>query len=239
MEEAIGKQISDYLIKPVNPNQILMAIKKILEGKRLVSETSSSSYQQKFREIGMELNQSLNLTEWKDLFKKLTYWEIQLELSDQNMTEVLNMQKEGVAITEITALSLYSRTDSLRALFLSVVILSLAGLPPLVGFFGKLFIFRSAVSEGLVLLALISGLASVIGAYYYLRIVYLIYFGFQNYLRNKDPYLLASLIFIFVSIFTPVPSGSFFTTYGATIFWLNFGLVLAFASKQSKSKYTQ
>jgi CheY-like chemotaxis protein len=94
MEEAIGKQISDYLIKPVNPNQILMAIKKILEGKRLVSETSSSSYQQKFREIGMELNQSLNLTEWKDLFKKLTYWEIQLELSDQNMTEVLNMQKE-------------------------------------------------------------------------------------------------------------------------------------------------
>jgi len=69
--------------------------------------------------------------------------------------------------------------------------------------------------------------------------VYLIYFGFQNYLRNKDPYLLASLIFIFVSIFTPVPSGSFFTTYGATIFWLNFGLVLAFASKQSKSKYTQ
>ena len=90
---------------------------------------------------------------------------------------ILNMQKEGVAITEITALSLYSRTDSLRALFLSVVILSLAGLPPLVGFFGKLFIFRSAVNEGLVFLAFIGGLASVIGAYYYLRIVYLIYFG--------------------------------------------------------------
>ena len=69
--------------------------------------------------------------------------------------------------------------------------------------------------------------------------MYLIYFGLQNYLRNKDPYLLTSLIFIFVSIFTPVPSGSFFTTYGATIFWLNFGLVLAFSSKQSKSKYIQ
>jgi O-antigen ligase len=79
---------------------------------------------------------------------------------------------------------------------------------------------------------------SHIGIFGYLVFIYLflyfIYFGFQNYLRNKDPYLLASLVFIFVSIFTPVPSGSFFTTYGATIFWLNFGLVLAFASKQNK-----
>ena len=107
---------------------------------------------------------------------------------------ILNMQKEGVAITEITALSLYSRTDSLRALFLSVVVLSLAGLPPLVGFFGKLFIFRSAVSEGLVLLALIGGLASVIGAYYYLRIVYLIYFGDTSDNLNKPMPLINRII---------------------------------------------
>ena len=107
---------------------------------------------------------------------------------------ILNMQKEGVAITEITALSLYSRTDSLKALFLSVVILSLAGLPPLVGFFGKLFIFRSAVSEGLVLLALIGGLASVIGAYYYLRIVYLIYFGDTSDNLNKPMPLINRII---------------------------------------------
>ena len=84
---------------------------------------------------------------------------------------------------------------------------------------------------------------SHIGIFGYLVFIYLffylIYFGFKNYLKNKDPYLLASLIFIFVSIFTPVPSGSFFTTYGATIFWLNFGLVLAFSSKQSKLKYIQ
>jgi DNA-binding response OmpR family regulator len=94
MEEAIGKQISDYLIKPVNPNQILLAIKKLLDGKRLVSENNTTSYQQKFREIGNELNQSLNMNEWIELFKKLTFWEMQLELSDQNMTEVFNMQKE-------------------------------------------------------------------------------------------------------------------------------------------------
>ena len=94
MEEAIGKQISDYLIKPVNPNQILMAIKKLFDGKRLVSETNTSTYQQKFQEIGFELNQSLELNDWKELFKKLTFWEMQLELSDQNMIEILNMQKE-------------------------------------------------------------------------------------------------------------------------------------------------
>ena len=79
---------------------------------------------------------------------------------------------------------------------------------------------------------------SHIGIFGYLVFIclffYLIYFGFQNYFRNKNPYLLASLIFILVSIFTPVPSGSFFTTFGATIFWLNFGLVLAFGAKQRK-----
>ena len=94
MEEAIGKQISDYLIKPVNPNQILLAIKKLLDGKRLVSESNTTSYQQKFREIGNELNQYLDMNGWMELFKKITFWEMQLELSDQNMTEVFNMQKE-------------------------------------------------------------------------------------------------------------------------------------------------
>lgn len=94
MEEAIGKQISDYLIKPVNPNQILMAIKKQIDSKRLISETNTSTYQQKFREISNDLNSSLNLSEWIELFKKLNFWELQLENSDENMSEIFNMQKE-------------------------------------------------------------------------------------------------------------------------------------------------
>ena len=93
MEEAIGKQISDYLIKPVNPHQILMAIKKLLDGKRLVSETNTSSYQQKFREITNDLNQVRDINDWIELFKKLNYWEIQLEVSDENMLEIFSNAK--------------------------------------------------------------------------------------------------------------------------------------------------
>ena len=94
MEEAIGKQISDYLIKPVNPHQILMAIKKLLDGKRLISETNSTSYRQEFNKISQDLNLVDSLEGWKEIFQKLTYWELQLEVSDQNMVEVFNMQKE-------------------------------------------------------------------------------------------------------------------------------------------------
>ena len=73
MEEAIGKQISDYLIKPVNPNQILIAIKKLMDGKRLVSESTSSSYRQKFRELSDDLSQRLDVADWKALFQKLNF----------------------------------------------------------------------------------------------------------------------------------------------------------------------
>ena len=94
MEEAIGKQISDYLIKPVNPNQILIAIKKLLDSKRLVIESNTTSYQQKFREISEDLSQKMDLNGWTELYKKLTYWELQLEMSDENMSQIFDMQKE-------------------------------------------------------------------------------------------------------------------------------------------------
>lgn len=94
MEDAIGSKISDYLIKPVNPNQILLSIKKNLDNKRLVSEKTTSNYQQKFRELGMRLNDRLDANEWVELYKELIYWELELEKANQNdMADILQMQK--------------------------------------------------------------------------------------------------------------------------------------------------
>lgn len=95
MEEAIGSKIADYLIKPVNPNQILLSLKKNLDNSRLVSEKTTSNYQQEFRKISLDLAMVNSVEDWVSLYKKLVHWEIQLEsISDPGMTEILESQKE-------------------------------------------------------------------------------------------------------------------------------------------------
>ena len=94
MEEAIGSQITDYLIKPVNPNQVLLSIKKIMEGRRLVSEKTTLAYQQDFRNLFMALSSNPNHEEWKELYRKLIFWELEMARSDSaEMMEVLQNQK--------------------------------------------------------------------------------------------------------------------------------------------------
>ncbi len=94
MEEAIGSKIADYLIKPVNPNQILLTLKKNLDHSRLISEKTTTNYQQEFRKIAMDLAMVNSHEEWVDLYKKLVHWEIELEsISDPGMTEILESQK--------------------------------------------------------------------------------------------------------------------------------------------------
>jgi len=94
MEDAIGSQITDYLIKPVNPKQILLSLKKNLDKKRLVSEKTTSGYQQEFRNIGMTLNENLNYDQWVEVYRKLIYWELELDdLKDAGMYDILTMQK--------------------------------------------------------------------------------------------------------------------------------------------------
>jgi len=94
MEEAIGGQISDYLIKPVNPNQILLTLKKIIDKKQLVSARTTSDYQQEFRQLMMEISSGLNIQEWVDVYQKIISWELKLDDSSGNeMSEILAMQK--------------------------------------------------------------------------------------------------------------------------------------------------
>ncbi len=90
---------------------------------------------------------------------------------------ILNMERDGKPVTEIASLGMYSRVSPGRAAALAVLMFSLAGVPPLVGFFGKFYVLMAAIDAGLVWLAVAGVIASVIGAYYYLRIVYLMYFG--------------------------------------------------------------
>jgi len=95
MEEAIGSQIDDYLIKPVNPNQILLTLKKIIDNKRLVSQKTATDYQQEFRKIGMEINNGLDYKEWAELYKNIISWELRLDESNNpEMKEILDMQKQ-------------------------------------------------------------------------------------------------------------------------------------------------
>jgi CheY-like chemotaxis protein len=94
MEEAIGSKIDDYLIKPVNPSQILLSVKRILDNKRIVSEKTNINYQQEFRKISMAFMDNMNHEEWAEIYKKLVYWELQLESADnRDMVEVLETQK--------------------------------------------------------------------------------------------------------------------------------------------------
>ena len=94
MDDAIGSQISDYLIKPVNPNQILHSIKKLMDKSRLVTEKTNQNYQIDFRNISNMLMDNLSLDEWKDVYNKLIYWELELGKStDKSMNEVYENQK--------------------------------------------------------------------------------------------------------------------------------------------------
>lgn len=94
MEEAIGSKIADYLIKPVNPNQILLSLKKNLDHSRLISEKTTLDYQKEFRKIAMELNDVRSFENWIEMYKKLIYWEIELEnIDDHNMVSILESQK--------------------------------------------------------------------------------------------------------------------------------------------------
>lgn len=95
MDDAIGSQISDYLIKPVNPNQVLLSLKKLIDNKRLVAEKTTSAYQQEFSSLFMALNNNPDYQAWMEIYKKLVYWELEIQKSDSpEMQEIFASQKQ-------------------------------------------------------------------------------------------------------------------------------------------------
>lgn len=95
MEEAIGSKISDYLIKPVNPNQILLCLKKLLQHQHLVAEKTIQNYQQEFRSIALSLNELHTASDWVSFYEKMIFWELELEhLEDGSMLEIFETQMQ-------------------------------------------------------------------------------------------------------------------------------------------------
>ena len=94
MNQAIGAKIADYLIKPVNPNQILLTLKKNIHQKEIVTEVTQSSYQQSYQQIAMQIAECRTFGDWKEVYRRLVHWELELSSADSNMTEMLKMQKE-------------------------------------------------------------------------------------------------------------------------------------------------
>jgi NADH-quinone oxidoreductase subunit N len=107
----------------------------------------------------------------------LIYMAIYVTMNIGTFAFILGMEKDGVPVTTIASLKMYSKREPLRALAMLVLLFSLAGVPPMVGFFGKFYVLRAAYDAGLAWLAVAGVVASVIGAFYYLRIVYFMYFG--------------------------------------------------------------
>ncbi len=94
MDQAIGSKIADYLIKPVNPNQILLALKKNIHRKEIVTEVTQSGYQQSFTQIAMQIGDCRTWADWIEVYKRLVHWELELSGTDSSMTDMLAMQKE-------------------------------------------------------------------------------------------------------------------------------------------------
>lgn len=94
MDQAIGSKIADYLIKPVNPSQILLTLKKNIHQREIVQEVTQTGYRQEFTRLGMQMSDNLSPDEWKELYRRLVYWELELAETQSPMDDMLRMQKE-------------------------------------------------------------------------------------------------------------------------------------------------
>ena len=98
MNEAVGRNIADYLIKPVNPNQILLTLKKFIHKREIVAEVTQTAYQQQFQQLSMQMMDCRTWDDWCEMYRQLVRWELQLSATDSAMGDMLRMQKEEANI---------------------------------------------------------------------------------------------------------------------------------------------
>ncbi len=126
----------------------------------------------------------------------LIYMAIYVTMNVGTFAFILSMEKDGQPVTDIKSLNMYSKREPAKALAVLILMFSLAGVPPMVGFFGKFYVLKAAYEAGLIWLAVLGVIASVIGAFYYLRIVYFMYFGTEGEAldKNRSPVLYGLLM---------------------------------------------
>ena len=127
----------------------------------------------------------------------LNYMAIYVTMNIGTFAFILSMERDGIPVTDIDALRMYSKAEPGKAMALLVLLFSLAGVPPMLGFFAKLGVWQAGIDAGLFWLVVASAVASAIGAYYYLRIVYFMYFGEETQAamdENSSPVLWVMLI---------------------------------------------
>lgn len=93
MNQAVGQNIADYLIKPVNPNQILLTLKKFIHKREIVAEVTQNAYQQQFQQMSMQMMDCRTWEDWTEMYRQLVRWELQLSATDSAMGDMLRMQK--------------------------------------------------------------------------------------------------------------------------------------------------
>ena len=126
----------------------------------------------------------------------LIYMAIYVTMNVGTFAFILSMERDGQPVTDIASLNMYSKAHPGRAIAMLLLLFSLAGVPPLLGFFGKFYVLRAAYDGGLAWLAVAGVIASVIGAFYYLRIVFFMYFGEERELleTGRSPVLWSLLM---------------------------------------------
>ena len=139
----------------------------------------------------------------------LVYMTIYMIMTAGTFGVVMMMRRQGMAVESIGDLSGLSRNNPMAAYALAILMFSMSGIPPMAGFFGKLFIFEAAVAQGLYVLAVIGVLTSVVAAFYYLRVIKVMFFDAPADPYDKDADLArnvvvaASVLFVVLFIFKP------------------------------------